>query len=306
MKKKILMVLTLALCCNMTAGSNLIFAGENTEADTSVMEDIAYVDDGEDFHLLDVHGVDASGEKKPVIVEVHGGSYIGGVKEINTNHSNFYADNGFAVVNTNYKTMNGSGFDRVVQDLTAVLNWVEDNAEEYHFDLDNVFMSGDSAGGYFVTLMANVLTSQELQEYYQVEIPEYTVKGYVLTCPGEDIRAIAAQFGKEGMSANIANHMGEDVIANEDVVDHADIYTILDPETFPEVYILTTPDDTILYNETKAFHEYLEEQGIVHQYREYESDENQLEHVFNIGHTDWKESIQANEDIVAYLKTCIK
>lgn len=267
--------------------------------------DIAYIEDGEDAHLLDIYGTE-DGEKKPVIIEVHGGSYIGGVKEINTKHSLFYAENGYAVVNTNYTTMNGSGFDKVVQDLNSVLCWVEENADIYGFDLNHVFMSGDSAGGYFVNLMANVLTQKELQEYYEIVVPSFEVQSYILTCPGADIRAIANQLGGEGMSANIANHMGEDVIGNSDVLDHADLYTIFDAETYPSVYILTTPDDQILYEETKAFHEFLDQNGVPNEYHEYESEENTLEHVFNIAHTDWNESIQANTDIIEYLDSLCK
>lgn len=298
--KKIGLVLAVTVGCifgNVTG----VMAESN---ETDYIKDVSYLEDEGDNHKLDIHGVSEDGEKKPVIVEVHGGAYIGGMKELNTAHSEFYADNGFAVVNTNYTTMKQSGFKEVVQDLNSVLNWVETNADEYGFDTDHVFMSGDSAGGYFVTLMATVLNSEELQEYYGIEVPDYDVKGYVLTCPGSNIRALADALNSagEGMSANIAQQIGAEVLGDEDIVNHADLYSIIDAETFPSVHIITTPEDTTLYGETKAFHEFLEEQGINHEYVEYENEENQLEHVFNVGHTDWKESIEANTDAVNYMK----
>ena len=70
------------------------------------------------------------------------------------------------------------------------MNWVEENQEAYNFDLDNVFMSGDSAGGFFVNLMAAVLTNEEEQQYYEVSPADYEIKGYVLSCPGTDIMAL--------------------------------------------------------------------------------------------------------------------
>ena len=281
-------------------------AEEAAQEEAAFIQDISYMDDDEKFHKLDVHGT-ADGETKPVIVEVHGGAYIGGDKKLNTAHSEYYAQHGFAVVNTNYTTLSHGDFQNVVKEFTNVLHWVEDNAEEYGFDTEHVFMSGDSAGGYFVTLMAAVLNSEELQQYYGVTVPGFDVGGFILTCPGSDIRVIAeALDDEEGMSAKIAQQIGAEVLGDPDIVDHADIYTIVDPETFPEVYILTTPDDDVLYAETLRFHEFLEEKGITHVYTEYASEENQLEHVFNIGHTDWAESIKANDDAIAYLQSKCK
>ena len=46
----------------------------------------------------------------------------------------------------------------------------------------------------------------------------------------------------------------------------------------------------------------LTERGIPHELHVYESQENKLQHVFNIGNVGWAESIRANDDMVAYLK----
>ena len=123
MKKRLLaLLLTFALALSIPVfGSTSAMAKEPDD----FIKDIPYIDDGNKFHMLNLHGTDDSGENKPVIVEVHGGSYIGGVKDINTKHSRYYAEHGFAVVNTNYTTMSSGGIDNVVKDLNAALLWVD-------------------------------------------------------------------------------------------------------------------------------------------------------------------------------------
>lgn len=270
------------------------------EAEVDHLQNIPYIDDGREEHMLDVHGYD--GTVKPTIVEVHGGGYIGGSKEVNTEHSQFYADNGFLVVNTNYVRLPEGNFKTVAQDLFAVLHWVEDHAEEYGFDLNNVFMSGDSAGGYFVNLMAVLLNTDAAREYFDVALPSFQVKGFALTCPGTDLMAMRDVLGQPGPAGYTAGRVGEEILMDDDLMSHCDLYSIIDPATFPKIYFLTTPTDAVLYEEAVKYDAFLTEQGIDHVYKVYEGEENELAHVFNINKMDYAESKKANQDIVDYLK----
>ena len=42
-------------------------------------------------------------------------------------------------------------------------------------------------------------------------------------------------------------------------------------EEFPEIFLLTTPTDEVLYRKRAVSHELLEQKGIAHRYREYTS-----------------------------------
>jgi hypothetical protein len=46
----------------------------------------------------------------------------------------------------------------------------------------------------------------------------------------------------------------------------------------------------------------MQERGIDHVYREYTSRARKLDHVFNILHPEYPESIEANDDMVAYFR----
>ena len=279
-----------------------VFAEEAAEA-VDYIQDVPYIDDGNVDHLLDIFGVTDAEEAKPTIIEIHGGGFFGGTKETNTVHSQFYEENGFAVVTPNYTHLPAGTFITLVQEVFDVMHWVEDHAEEYHFDLNNVFLSGDSAGGFTVGLTALVISDPALQQAYGVTLPGYEIKAFVLTCPKVDVMADRELIGKDMGFPSFAAGMIQDVLLDDEVMQYADMLSLINPETYPEVYLLTTPDDAILYEEVVDFDKYLTEKGIAHEYHVYESRENTLEHVFNIHNIDWVESMEANNDIVSYLQS---
>ena len=47
---------------------------------------IPYIDDGNPLHLLDVFYPENTSEKLPVIIDIHGGGWMYGTKEINKYH----------------------------------------------------------------------------------------------------------------------------------------------------------------------------------------------------------------------------
>ena len=145
--------------------------------------EISYINDGSLDHLLDVYCPSGAKNPLPTIIDVHGGGMIAGEKEINTVQSRWFAQQGFAVVNTNYTRLPDTNYAGMIQNIYDVLHWVEDNAETYHFDLDRVYMTGDSGGGHIVSIAAAVNRSAELEAWYGVEAPSYKVQKFALTCP---------------------------------------------------------------------------------------------------------------------------
>ena len=277
-------------------------------SDVMIEKDLAYIDDGSDFHLLDVYDAEGSETVQPLIIEIHGGGLIGGTKETNLMHSDYYARNGFKVVTPNYTLLPNGTYATIVQDLFSMFDWVSAHAENYHYDTERVFLSGDSAGGYIVSLLAAVLNTPDLQEYYGVTPPDgLNFCGYILTCPMADQEDLIR--GLTGENENFVNGfftpvIGEDILLDEDIMSHAILFEIIDPETFPEVYIIATPDDDPYYRDCVMLRDFLEENDIPYVYTEYVGDEHYpLGHVFNINNSDidFTESRQANDDAIAYM-----
>ena len=275
---------------------------------SDLISDIPYIDDGEANHTLDIYG---SGKEAPTktVVEVHGGGFIGGNKTTNTDHSIVFADAGYVVVTPDYsKVPRGVSFPDVIRELFTVYSWVGEHAEEYHIDTNNIFLSGDSAGGYYVLISMAIMRDPALQEYFGVTLPDYAFSGYVTTCPDADIMRKRQYLGedKKGPEAYNANTIGADILMDDDLMAHMDLFTCVDPSVFEGLYMMTTPGDKTTGEAVVKFDAYLTEQGVDHILNSYEDQENALLHVFNISHTDWVESIQANQDEIDFMDRLVK
>ncbi len=135
--------------------------------DFQIEKDIAY-GEGE-MEKLDTYYVKKEGDEKyPVFFYIHGGGFVAGDKYYRRGLAKWVANKGFFVVNVNHSLGPKEYFPRGVQDLVRALNWVGANAEKYNLDLDNMCVSGDSAGGYFAAMLACVTANKQLQERFGV------------------------------------------------------------------------------------------------------------------------------------------
>ena len=275
---------------------------------TDIILDVPYMDDGEDYHLLDLYGTQSYDGVKPTVIEIHGGGFIGGTRGNNSGHSIFYAERGYKVVVPDYgKVPRHGDFKDAIQDLFSAFHWVEENADAYGFDLNNIFLSGDSAGGYYTLLCCAIFHSGELQEYFGVTLPDFKFATYVTTCPAADYRDLRSHLQDEsGPKAHMAQSVGEELLMDDDLMDHMDLMMNVEPEAFAGIYMMTTPTDTMTGEEVQTFDAYLTEQGIEHTTLSYDGVENDIIHTFNISHADYAESKVANQDMVDYLDAHLK
>ena len=305
MKHTLILFLTAVLAL-LPAASGMAFAEAPAYAD--LISDIAYIDDGDSNHTLDIYG-SAKDEATKTVVEVHGGGFIGGNKTTNTDHSIVFADAGYVVVTPDYsKIPRGVSFPDVIRELFTVYQWVDDHAEEYHIDTNNIFLSGDSAGGYYVLISMAIMHDPDLQAYFGVTPPSFEFSGYVTTCPAADIMIHRENLGedKKGPAAYMANTIGADILMDDELMSHLDLFNCVAPSVFEGLYMMTTPADNTTGEDVLKFDAYLTEQGVDHILKSYENQENELLHVFNISHTDWVESIAANQDEIDFMESLLK
>ena len=302
MNKLLSILLVLSMFLSLCSGFCMAETSENDLP--GVLVDLSYIDDGSDAHKLNIFLDENAESKQPLILEIHGGGFFGGSKETNTDHCLVYQAAGFAVAAPNYTLMPESNFKDIIQEIFAFLNWVETNADEYNFDMDHAFMSGDSAGAFIVLLTAAVLASPELQDYYEVTPPTFGIEGYALTCPVTDLPALAKAFDEgKGFVGFMAGQMGEAVLKDEDSFNRADLYQVIDPETFPAVYFITTPTDANFYGDSVKLDAFLTENGVAHTYTEYVGTDGDLVHVFNVTSPDTEDGQLANQEMIDYVKS---
>lgn len=152
--------------------------------------------------LLDIHYQEKKpAEKRPCIVNIHGGGLIIGDKSNSTNYCYQIAgESNVIVFNINYgmpgkdlpfifnkvdpKSTHDDSYIFPLQIRTHMdaLKYVEAHADEYGIDLDNVFVAGDSAGSQMTSMVCGCFCSDEYANALGVEKPGFAPKGYIMNC----------------------------------------------------------------------------------------------------------------------------
>lgn len=279
---------------------------------TDIVSDVPYINDGNEDHMLDLYGTSDVTENTPVVVEIHGGGFIGGNKTTNRDHSIILANSGFEVVTPDYVKLPDNSFINAVQDLFTAYQWVENQAETYHFDLNNIFLDGDSAGGYYVLLTQAIWNSPELQEYFGVTVPNYNFSAILTSAPEFNLYDTQKLIDKDGNAlvsgpaSYTASTIGAKYLYDEDLMEHLYFADDVNPSIFEGCYVCSTPSDTVTRESTLEFTEWLNEADVSFTLADYEDQGSGLMHVFNIGHATFPESVQANNDMIAYMQSLIK
>ena len=123
-----------------------------------------------------------SRKKLPTILHIHGGAYVAGSKELNTEYCRILCQQGYCVLNMNYVLSPKEGFPRPVYDVFRLFKFIERTSNiNKHIDFNNFVISGDSAGGHIAGLVANIQTNKGLKERFQLSGGP-KIKGCILTC----------------------------------------------------------------------------------------------------------------------------
>lgn len=149
--------------------------------------DIPYIEDGEKGHLLDLYYPEEADGKLPVIIDIHGGGWMYGYKEINKYYCLKLASKGFLVASVNYRLVDDVLFPDQVKDIFAALNWLSDNLSAYPADTENVFLTGDSAGGHLSCVTSAVCLDSTLSRELGVTPPAFSFGAVAVVSPAVNL-----------------------------------------------------------------------------------------------------------------------
>jgi arylformamidase len=149
---------TLSPSSSATALVRLPTTSPTPQAETiHVARDISYAQiAGVDPRLLslDVYYTDPISSKRPVMLFIHGGGWIGGDKDHVAIKSEFFTQAGFVFISANYRLSPQAIFPAHVQDVAKAIAWTVKEIGHYGGDPARLFLMGHSAGGQLVTLVA--------------------------------------------------------------------------------------------------------------------------------------------------------
>lgn len=263
--------------------------------------DIPYFDGGHKLHLLDVYYPEGTDKPLPVIIDVHGGAWVYGDKEINKPYCLTLARAGFVVVNISYRLVPEVRFIEALHDVFAALKWVEDNIKNYYGDLNNVFITGDSAGGHLVGGVLSALADPELAARYNVS-SGLTFRAACLMCPAVDMEGyhkltwipFFRHFHKVlvGEDYKTCPYLKNLSLKNNKL------------EKFPPLYLITNDGD-FLKKQVAAFARECAKRGVTYKldYQRQKNCAHKLQHVSAMTRPDFKESQETNNAMLEFFRS---
>lgn len=105
----------------------------------------------------------------PVIINVHGGGMVCGIKEQNALFNAMLSAEGYLVVSMEYPLAPEATVYEMLRNLSAGLNHIYRELEYYPADLQKVYWTGDSAGAYLITYLAIARGNKPLREAFGLE-----------------------------------------------------------------------------------------------------------------------------------------
>lgn len=138
---------------------------------------LPYVQDGTPARVLDIYYADSAVRKDAVLIDIHGGFYVGGNRKNNRPFASVFLKEGYDVVLLEYRLNDGAlDVSDELSDCAAALDYLGGHAEELGINKDRMFLTGDSAGGHLALFLAE---------------KRVTPKAVLLNCPAYDFASFA-------------------------------------------------------------------------------------------------------------------
>jgi acetyl esterase/lipase len=107
----------------------------------------------EDRHVLEVAYERGKTESTPAVLFIHGGSWIGGDKSMMRRYRDQIVDAGYVYISMNYRFVtSGATYLDMLDDISLVLQFIKDYAEDLTVDPTQIAFVGESAGAHLALL----------------------------------------------------------------------------------------------------------------------------------------------------------
>ena len=261
--------------------------------------DLAYIDDGNIYHQLDVYYPEGTTEKLPVIIDIHGGGWMYGNKELNKYYCLALASRGYVVFNINYRLVPDVTVNEQLQDCAYALKWISENMQNYPCDTQNILLTGDSAGGQLAVYSAALLQSEKLREVFDVVDGGLQPNALLLTSP--------VSYMNDGSALSMYTKIlwGKDY-KDKATYEYMNLDQIIDYVQLPPTYLITSSGDTLAHSQTLKAAELLESKGVQTELADYgKVDGKKQVHVFSVLYPFDTAGVTAIDEALAFFEETI-
>lgn len=209
------------------------------------INNISYINDGNKYHLLDLYYPENAKGKLPVIIDIHGGGWMYGDKDLNKIFCLNLAKRGFAVFNISYRLVPDITVNEQLSDCAYALKWISENAKNYSVcDTDNIMLAGDSAGGQLAAYSALLMSSEKLRSIF--DVPDCAMKLTALTL----ISPVA--YMNEKIMGIYTRKMWGGNYRKKKTYGYMNLDCMLKEGTLPPTFLVTSSGDFIAKKQTHS------------------------------------------------------
>lgn len=264
-------------------------------------EDYSYNDESDPLRTFSIYypkGVDIS--KLPIIVDVHGGGWVYGTKELNRPFCMELASRGFVVMGMSYRlvTDNFKIPDQFI-DILQSLEVFKKIAKEKKLDLNNVFITGDSAGGYYALCLACLNGQSLLHRNTGYESPLNFI-GVSLNHPSIDLEKLVLQrkWYKYVYKMIFGDQYADDIFFKST----KNLECMCQANKIPPLQIINSKGDDLL---GKVNDQAIEKLRKIQPNLDviYNEDENPSTHIYNVTYINSSVAIKTNDKIADFFKS---
>ncbi len=255
---------------------------------------LAYTDSGHPHHLLDVYFPENSEGKLPVIVDVHGGGWMYGDKELNKNYCLWLAKRGYVVFNMSYRLYPEITAIEQLRDVAKALCFIKEKLSDFPADENNICLTGDSAGGMLALFTSVLSESEKAREIFDVADHGIHFNAVGLTS--------AMAFMDDGTLTSVYTRttLGKNY-KKEKWAPYVNADTLLTLGDMIPAFMVTSSGDFLARKQVLATAELFSKRGIEHKLMDFEkTDGEDLPHVFPVIYPEKKASVEAIEEMLDF------
>lgn len=271
-----------------------------------------YWDKGGEYHSCNIYSPEGRNSAElPLIIDIHGGCWVHGDKDVNDLFNCDLVRQGNVVTTLTYRTAEKAVLADQIRDVFQYMHFLEERSKELEISLDQVMLTGDSAGAELSLIVYCINQSRKLQEVFHVEPFGFDVKCMVLTHPVCFIdqagsipqsRFLSKYFGIPGLQRflygkNYKNNPEYQVSANPK-------WFVTDEMTFPPILLVTSAGDSTYKYQTFLLADFLDSKEI--DYRIYYEKDEDAEHVFNISRPFSETAEKCNRFILDFFRLSLR
>ncbi len=258
---------------------------------------IPYIDDGTWQHKLDVYYPEgAENEKLPVVIDIHGGGWMYGDKELNKYYNLVIASKGFTVFSLSYTLWPEATVPEQLKEIAEALLFINNNLSSYPCDKSKILLTGDSAGGQLALYSAVLSKSSVLRGVFSVKDCGLKITCLSLVSPVANMasNSVMSVYTKRMWGKNYASSPTSRYMNFKDIAKFSDL---------PPTVLFTSSGDFLAEKQTIDVAEKILDLGVETRLYNYtKSNGKHLPHVFSVVEPFSAEGNDAIEKMLDFFK----